>query len=54
MNIKVKGNRVDNGKLIEGFYFESFTGIPYIMTLHDHLLCITEYYEVIAETVEQL
>ncbi len=51
--IKFRGKRVDNGEWVEGFYFESFTGIPYIMVLHDHILKMTEYYQVVCATVGQ-
>ena len=50
---KFKGKRIDNGEWVVGFYFENFTGTPYIMTLHDHILKMTQYYEVIPETVCQ-
>jgi hypothetical protein len=51
--MKFKGKRIDNGEWVYGFYFESFTGIPYIMVMHDHILGMAEYYEVTPETVEQ-
>ncbi len=51
--IKFRGKRLDNGEWVEGFYFESFTEIPYIMTLHDHILGMTEFYEVDPATVGQ-
>jgi uncharacterized phage protein (TIGR01671 family) len=51
--IKFRGKRVDNGGWVEGYYFESFTGIPYIMVLHDHILKMTEYYQVIYATIGQ-
>lgn len=52
-DIKFRGKRVDNGDWIYGYYFMCFTGIPYILVLHDHILGMTEYYEVIPETVGQ-
>jgi uncharacterized phage protein (TIGR01671 family) len=51
--IKFRGKRVDNGEWVYGYYFESFTGIPYIMVLHDHILAMTEFYEVDPSTVGQ-
>jgi len=51
--ILFRGKRKDNGEWVEGFYFKGFTGIPYIMTLHDHILGVTKYFEVISETVGQ-
>lgn len=52
-DIKFRGKRLDNGEWVYGYYFESFTGIPYIMVLHDHILSITEFYEVDPSTVGQ-
>jgi uncharacterized phage protein (TIGR01671 family) len=51
--ILFRGKRIDNKEWVEGFYFESFTEIPYIMTLHDHILGMTEFYEVDPATVGQ-
>lgn len=51
--VKFRGKRVDNGEWVDGYYFEGFTGIPYVLTLHDHILGMTKFYEVIPETVGQ-
>ena len=51
--IKFRGKRVDTKEWVYGYYFMGFTGIPYILVLHDHLLRMTEFYEVIPETVGQ-
>jgi len=51
--IKFRGKRVDNGEWVYGYYFEGFTGIPYILVLHDHILGMTEFYEVDPSTVGQ-
>ena len=51
--IKFRGKRVDNGEWMYGYYFKGFTGIPYILVLHDHILGMTEYYEVDPDTVGQ-
>lgn len=51
--ILFRAKRKDTGEWVEGFYFESFTEIPYIMTLHDHILGMTEFYEVDPATVGQ-
>lgn len=53
ISITFRGKRVDNGEWVYGYYFESFTGIPYIMVLHDHILGMTEFYEVDPSTVGQ-
>ena len=42
-----------NNEWVEGYYVESFSGIPFIFTLHDHILNIIQGYEVIPETVGQ-
>ena len=52
-DIKCRGLRVDNKEFVHGWYFESFTGIAYIIVMHDHILGITEMYEVVKETVGQ-
>lgn len=51
--IKFRGKRVDNGEWVYGFHFMGFTGIPYILVLHDHILGMTEYYEVDPATMGQ-
>lgn len=51
--IKFRGKRVDNGEWVHGYYFEGFTGISYILILHDHILGMTEFYEVDPSTVGQ-
>lgn len=51
--ILFRGQRVDAKKWTYGYYFMGFTGIPYILVLHDHILGMTEFYEVIPETVGQ-
>lgn len=51
--IKFRGKRIDNGEWAYGYYFESFTGIHYILALHDHILGMTEFYEVDPATVGQ-
>ena len=51
--IKFRGKRVDNGEWVYGYYFEGFTGIPYILVLHDHILGMTEFYEVDPSTFGQ-
>lgn len=48
-----RGKRVDTGKWVYGYYFESFTGISYILVCHDHILGMTEFYEVDPTTVGQ-
>ena len=53
MEILFKGQRVDTKEWVYGWYFESFTGIAYIIVMHDHILGVTEFYEVIKETVGQ-
>lgn len=51
--IKFRGKRIDTGEWVEGYYFEGFTGISYILVQHDHILRITEYYEVDHATIGQ-
>ena len=51
--ILFRGQRVDAKEWVEGYYFMGFTGISYILVLHDHILEMTEFYEVIQETVGQ-
>ena len=51
--IRFRGKRVDSGDWVEGYYFEGFTGILYVLTLHDHILGMTKFYEVTPETVGQ-
>ena len=51
--ILFRGQRVDTKEWVYGWYFESFTGIAYIIVMHDHLLGVTEMYEVVKETVGQ-
>ena len=51
--ILFRGKRVDTKEWVYGYYFEGFTGIPYILVLYDHILGMTEFYEVIPETVGQ-
>ena len=51
--ILFRGKRVDTKEWVYGYYFMGFTGIPYILVLHDHILEMTEFYEVIPETVGQ-
>ena len=51
--IKFRGKRIDNGEWVYGYYFQGFTGISYILVLHDHILGITEFYEVDPETIGQ-
>jgi len=51
--ILFRGQRVDTKEWVYGWYFESFTGISYIIVMHDHILGVTEMYEVIKETVGQ-
>jgi uncharacterized phage protein (TIGR01671 family) len=51
--IKFRGKRIDNGECVYGYYFQGFTGISYILVLHDHILGMTEFYEVDPETVGQ-
>jgi len=36
-DIKCRGLRVDNKEFVYGWYFESFTGIAYIIVMHDHI-----------------
>ena len=48
-----RGKRVDTKEWVYGYYFEGFTGISYILVLHDHILKMTEFYEVIPETIGQ-
>ena len=48
-----RGKRVDTKEWVYGYYFKGFTGIPYILVLHDHILKMTEFYEVISETIGQ-
>ena len=33
-----RGKRVDTKEWVYGYYFKGFTGIPYILVLHDHIL----------------
>lgn len=47
------GKRIDNDEWVEGCLLIGFTGIHYIITLHDHILGITEMYEVDPSTVGQ-
>ena len=42
-----------SGEWVYGYYFEGFTGISYILVLHDHILGVTEFYEVDPATVGQ-
>ena len=51
--ILFRGKRVDTKEWVYGYFFKGFTGIPYILVLHDHILKMTEFYEVIPETVGQ-
>ena len=51
--ILFRGKRVDTKEWVYGYYFMGFTGIPYILVLHDHILEMTEFYEVIPETLGQ-
>ena len=51
--ILFRGKRVDTKEWVYGYFFKGFTGIPYILVLHDHILKMTEFYEVIQETVGQ-
>ena len=51
--ILFRGKRVDTKDWVYGYYFMGFTGIPYILVLHDHILGMTEFYEVIPETIGQ-
>ena len=51
--ILFRGKRADTKEWVEGYHFMGFTGIPYILVLHDHILRMTEFYEVILETVGQ-
>lgn len=51
MEYLFRGKRVDNGEWVKGSLLVGFTGIKYIVTLHDHILGITEMYEVLPETV---
>lgn len=48
-----RGKRVDTKEWAYGYYFMGFTGIPYILVLHDHILRMTEFYEIIPETLGQ-
>ncbi len=48
-----RGKGGDNNEWVEGFLFKGFTGRSYILTLHDHILQMTEYFEVLPETVGQ-
>jgi uncharacterized phage protein (TIGR01671 family) len=52
-DIKFRGKRIDTGEWVYGYYFEGFTGISYILVLHDHILRMTEFYEVDPATVGQ-
>lgn len=51
--ILFRGKRVDTKEWVYGYYFMGFTGIPYILVLHDHILRMTEFYEVLPETLGQ-
>ena len=51
--IKFRGKRIDNGEWVYGYYFQGFTGISYILVMHDHILGMTEFYEVDPSTVGQ-
>lgn len=51
--ILFRGKSVNSGEWVRGYYFESFSGVPYIMTRHDHITRLTDYYEVDPETVGQ-
>lgn len=51
--IKLRGKRVDNGEWVYGYYFQGFTGISYILVMHDHILRMTEMYEVDPFTIGQ-
>lgn len=51
--IKFRGKRVDNGEWVYGSLMVGFTGINYIIVMHDHILSMTEMYEVNPETVGQ-
>lgn len=52
-NIKFRGKCSDSNEWIYGYYFKGFTGIPYILTLHDHILKMVKYYEVYEPSVGQ-
>lgn len=51
--IKFRGKRLDNGEWVYGYYFQGFTGISYILVMHDHILRMTEMYEVDPSTIGQ-
>lgn len=51
--ILFRGKRVDNNEWVYGYYFQGFTGTPYILVMHDHILKMTEFYEVNPTTVGQ-
>ena len=51
--ILFRGKSKGKPEWVYGYYFMGFTGIPYILVLHDHILGMTEFYEVIPETVGQ-
>lgn len=51
--IKFRGKRVDTKEWTYGYYFMGSTGVPYILVLHDDISRMTEFYDVIPETVGQ-
>lgn len=51
--LKFRGKRVDNGEWVYGYYFQGFTGISYILVMHDHILRMTGMYEVDPSTIGQ-
>lgn len=51
--IRFRGKREDNKEWVYGYYFEGFTGISYILVMHDHILRMTEFYEVDPATLGQ-
>lgn len=51
--IKFRGNAIDGSGFVEGSLLIGFTGIHYIITMHDHILGMTTMYEVDEKTVGQ-
>lgn len=51
--IKFRGKRIDLGEWVYGSLLIGFTGITYIVTMHDHILGMTTMHEVDEKTVGQ-
>jgi hypothetical protein len=51
--IKFRGKDIKTRQWVYGYYFQGFTGISYILVMHDHILRMTEMYEVDPSTIGQ-